>query len=222
MTETTARIKRGGKHYEILVDLNEALKVSKGDGNVRSAVLTNDIFYSLKSGEHASKTDLQTDFETTDLYEIATKIIKSGEIEKPVQFYKEEQDKKYKQVVDFLSRNATNPEGRPYTPDKISNALKEAHIEVKNKPIESQISGIVDILSKILPIKIEKKKVRLRIPVSFTGKTYGILKEYIIEEHWENNGDLTCIVEIPSGIIMDFYDDINGVTHGSILSEELK
>ncbi len=222
MVETTARIKRGGKHFEILVDLEEAIKVSKGEGNVSSAVLVDDIFYNLKSGEHASKDDLMTNFETSDLLEVATKIIKSGEIVKPAQYFKEEQDKKYKQVVDFLARNATSPEGRPYTTDKIMNALKDARINVKNKSIESQINEIVDELSKILPIKIQKKKVELRVPVLYTGKVYGYLKEFIVNEKWENNGDLTCIVEVPSGMIMDFYDSINNASHGSIFSEEVK
>jgi ribosome maturation protein SDO1 len=222
MTETTARIKRGGKHFEILVDLDEALKVVKGNGSISSAVLTNDIFYNLKSGEHASKEDLMENFMTSDFLEVSEKIIKSGEVVKPADFFKEEHDKKYKQVVDFLVRNAISPEGRPYTSDRIMTALKDAHIIVKNKSIESQINEIVDELSKVLPIKIEKKKVKLRIPVTYTGKVYGTLKEFIVDEKWENNGDLTCIVEIPSGMIMDFYDNINNETHGSVLSEDLK
>ena len=40
-------------------------------------------------------------------------------------------------------------------------ALGEAHINVKNKPIELQIDEIMDHLAKILPLKIEKKKVKL-------------------------------------------------------------
>jgi len=32
MTNTTARVKKDGKHFEILVDLDEALKVRKGEG----------------------------------------------------------------------------------------------------------------------------------------------------------------------------------------------
>ena len=125
MTETTARIRRGGKHFEILVDLEEAIKVSKDTGDVSQALLTDYIFYNLKSGEQASKDDLIINFETSDIHEVAKKIIKNGTIEKPIQFMKEEQDKKYKQIIDFLSKNATSPEGRLYTADRISTALKE-------------------------------------------------------------------------------------------------
>jgi len=50
MTQTTARIKKNGKHFEILVDLEEAMKISKGgsNANITDAVLTETIFNNLK------------------------------------------------------------------------------------------------------------------------------------------------------------------------------
>jgi ribosome maturation protein SDO1 len=224
MTQTIARIRKEGKHFEILVDLEEAIKVAKGDkeANIGSAVLTDKIFYNLKSGEHASDSDLEKAFETTNFMEIAEKIIKTGEIVKTIESIKAEQNKKYKQIVDFLSRNAVSPEGRPYTPDRIMKALTEAHINIKNKPIEIQIDEILEQLFRVLPIKIERKKVRLIIPAIHTGKAYGIIKEFSKEETWKSNGDLEVIVEMPTAMIFDFYDKINSATQGSVLSEEIK
>jgi len=49
--QTTARIKRGGKNFEILVDLDEALKVRRDEGNINSAVLTEQVFYNLLARE---------------------------------------------------------------------------------------------------------------------------------------------------------------------------
>lgn len=222
MAQTVARVKKEGKHYEILVDEQEALKVKKGEGNINQAVMTDAIFYNIKSGEHASDNDLEKNFGTNNPTEVAEKIIKQGEVVRTTDSLKGEQDQKYKQVVDFLVKNATSPDGKPYTPDRISKALSEAHVNIKNKSIESQLTEITDQLSKILPIKIETKKVKLRIPAQYTGKAYSTVKEYITKEEWQNNGDLECIVEVPSGLIMDFYDKINNDTHGSILSEDIK
>ncbi|MCR4284998.1 MAG: ribosome assembly factor SBDS [archaeon] len=224
MTQTTARIKRGSKNYEILVDLEEALKFRKDPerGNINTVVVTNAIFYNLKSGEHASQEDLESAFGTRDITEVAAKIIKSGEIERTVESIRADQNKRYKQVVEFLSRNAVSPEGRPYTPDRIMKALSEANVNVKNKPIEFQVGEILDQLSKILPIRIEKKKVKLTIPAIHTGKAYGIIKEFMTEEKWKENGNLEAIVEMPSGLIFDFYDRLNSATQGSVMSEELK
>jgi len=222
MTNTTARIKRDGKHFEILVEMEEALKVKKDEGNLNAAVLTDAIFYNLKAGEHASEEDLKKAFGTSDTTAVAEKIIKEGEIIRTTESIKKEHEQKYKQVVDFLSKNAVSPEGIPYTPDRISKALKEAHINIKNKPIESQIGEITDKLSKVLPIKIEMKKVKLTIPAAHTGKAYGVVKEFMIKEDWMNNGDLQVIVEMPAAMIFDFYDKVNSATHGSVLSEEIK
>jgi len=224
MTNTTARAKKGGKSFEILVDLDEATKVKNNDANanINSAVLTDAIFYNLKSGEHAGTNDLDEAFGTSEVMSVAEKIIKEGEVVQTTESIKAKHDVKYKQVVDFLATNAVSPEGRPYTPDRITKALSEARVNIKNKSIESQITEILDQLSKILPIKIEMKKVKLEIPALHTGKAYGIIKEFIIEENWKNNGNLEAVVEMPSGMVFDFYDKINGATHGSVLAEELK
>jgi len=224
MVQTTARVKKEGKHFEILVELDDAMKVRKGDSsaNINSAVLTEYIFYNIKSGEHASNEDLEKYFGTTDVMDVAEKIIKTGEVVQTAESMKADQDRKYKQVVDFLSKNAVSPEGRPYTPDRIMKSLSEARVNVKNKPIESQISEIIDQLAKILPLKIEKKRVKLTIAAQYTGKSYGIIKEFMKKENWLPNGNLEAIIEIPSAMIFDFYDKINSVTHGSVLSEEIK
>ncbi len=222
MINTTARIKKGGKHYEILVDLDEALKFKKGDGNINSAVLNDAVFHNLKSGERSSQDDLEINFGTSDFMAVAEKIIKTGEVVRTTESIKGEQDKKYKQVVDFLVKNAVGANGRPYTPDRIMKALKEAHVNVKNKPVEMQVEEILDQLGKVLSVKVERKKVKLLIPAIHSGKAYGIVKEFMIREDWKNNGDLEVLVEIPSGIVMDFYDKVNGATQGSVMSEEVK
>jgi ribosome maturation protein SDO1 len=224
MSNTTARIKKGGQHFEVLVDIDEAMKVRRGESgaNLSAAVLTQSIFHNLKSGEQAGNNELEIAFGTSDVMQVAEKIIKTGEVVRTTESMKQKHDAKYKQVVDFLSRNAVSPEGRPYTPDRIMKALGEAHVNVKNKPIESQVEEILDQLGRILPIKIETKKVKLIVPAIHTGKAYAIVKEFMIEENWKNNGDLEVVVKMPTALIFDFYDKINGATHGSVLSEELK
>jgi len=222
MTQTTARIRKGKNNFEILVDLDEALKVRKGQGNIFSAVLTDAVFHNLRSGEHAAQDILEIEFGTGDFYEICSKIIQSGEVVLPTEFVKTELEKRYKQVVDFLAKNAVSPEGRPYTSDRMMIALKEAKINVKNKPIESQIGEIVEHLQKVLPLKIDTKRIKILIPAQNTGKAYGVVSEFRELEEWLPNGDLEVVVKLPAGMILDFYDRLNKVTHGSSLAEELK
>lgn len=222
MVNTTARIKKGGKHYEVLVDLEEALKFRKDEGSLNAAVLGDVVFHNLKSGERAGTDEMEVDFGSSVFEEVAGKIIKNGEVVRTEASMRVDQDKKYKQVVDFLVRNAMSPEGRPYTPDRIMKALKEARVNVKNKPVEMQVAEILDQLGKVLPVSIERKRVKLLVPAVHSGKAYGIIKEFMIREDWKNNGDLEVLVEVPAGLIMDFYDRVNGATSGSVMSEELK
>ena len=123
-------MKRDGKHFEILVDLDEAMKVKRGesDSNIGSAVLTDAVFYNLKAGERASDEDLEKIFGTTNVMQIAKKIISDGEVVRTAESIRAVQNAKYKQVVDFLVRNAVSPEGRPYTPDRIMKALSETRV----------------------------------------------------------------------------------------------
>jgi len=224
MGQTTARIKKGGKHFEILVDMDEAMKVRKEEpgSSLNAAVLTDAIFHNLKAGEHAGVNDLDIAFGTSDPMEVAEKIIKSGEVVRTAESMKAGHDKMYKQVVEFLVRSAVSPEGRPYTPDRIMKALVEAHVNVKNKPVDSQVPEILDQLSKVLPLKIETKKVKLIVPAVHTGKAYGLVKDFMVQEEWKNNGDLEVIVEMPTALIFDFYDRINSATQGSVMSEEIR
>jgi ribosome maturation protein SDO1 len=223
MTQTEARLTKKGKKYEILVDLDEALKIRGGKStNISAAVLTNAIFHNLKSGETAGVNDLEIDFGTSNVDEVALKIIKNGEVVLPAEYIKKMQEGKYKQVVDFLSKNAVSPTGIPYTPDRIMGALKEANVNVKNESIDKQISEILAQIQRILPIKIEIKKIQVTIPAQFTGKAYGAVSEFKQSEEWLSNGDLRIIVGVPAGLIFEFYDKLNGVTHGAALTEELK
>lgn len=83
------------------------------------------------------------------------------------------------------------------------------------------MKDLVHALTKIIPIKIETKRVRITIPARFTGQAYGVIKDYKESEEWLPNGDLQVILNIPAGIQIDFYDKLNGVTHGAVQSEEL-
>jgi ribosome maturation protein Sdo1 len=63
---------------------------------------------------------------------------------------------------------------------------------------------------------------KLKIPPQFTGQAYGIINEYKEKEDWLPDGSLKVIVNIPVGLQMEFYDKLNAITHGSVLSEEIK
>ena len=223
MTQTTARIKQHGKNFEIIVDLDGALKFKGGESSSVDFLEIDSIFSDSKKGFVPPKKDLEEAFGTTDVNSIAGKIVKSGEILLTQEYRDEKKEDKIKQVVDLLSKSAYDPKtGNPHTPDRIKNALEQAHINIKNIPIENQIKDIIAELSKIIPIKMEEKRFEIIIPAIYTGQAYGIVNQYKEDETWLNNGDLRVNVHVPSGMVFSFFDKLNSVTHGSAVTEEIR
>jgi ribosome maturation protein SDO1 len=224
MTDTIARIKVANKPFETMVDLDEALKVRKGEGDITAAWRDTNIYSDQKKGMTCSNSDLEEAFKTTDLHQIAERIMKKGEIQLTQEHRDEAQELKKKQIIDWLIRNGVDSRSdRPFTPDAISSAMDQAGVNVDGKkPVDQQISGITQALKSIIPIKIETKKIAITIPAAMTGKVYGLLNEYKEKEEWLNTGDLKCILNIPVGLQMEFYDKLNNVTHGSAITEEIK
>lgn len=222
MANTIARIKKAGKKFEVIVDLDDALKLKKGD--IDSIDVEGEVIFSDSAkGERASSGDLKEAFGTEDVQEISKNIVTHGEVQTNQEHRDAEQEKRFKQVVEFLVKNAVDPQsGNPHTPERIKSALEQAHVNIKKGPIDQQMNGILEKINSIIPIKISTKKVKIIVPAMHTGKVYGIVNIYKQEESWKDNGDLEVVVNVPAGMIIDFYDKLNSVTHGSALTEEIK
>ena len=221
MPKVTARIKIKNKHYEIHVDLDEALKVKESKGDITSALDSPNVYYDMNKGTLASNSDLKEAFGTTEIYEIAKIIITKGEVQKTQEFRDTEKEKKIKQIIDLLLKNAVDQHGRPFTEDRLKTAIQQAHYSFDNRSPEQQLTPLVHELKKVIPIKIATKKIKLTIPARFTGQAYGLLIDNKESEDWLANGDLQVILNIPPGMLIDFYEKLNSVTHGAAHSEEI-
>ncbi|HLF53822.1 MAG TPA: ribosome assembly factor SBDS [Candidatus Nanoarchaeia archaeon] len=222
MSKVTARVNVKGKHFEIEVDLDEALKIKAGKGDIALALAFPRIFSDMKKGNVAKESDLMDAFGTKETYQIATRIIVSGEVQKTQDFRDSEREMKIKRVIDLLLKNAVDQNGRPYTEERIKRAIEECHYNIDSRAPEQQLPDLLAKLQTVIPIKIETKRVKLTIPAQYTGQAYGVLKDYKESEEWLPNGSLSVILNIPSGMQLDFYDKLNSITHGAVQSEELK
>ena len=107
MTQTLARIKKAGKNFEIMVDMEKALSFKKGEGS-EDFLEMDKIFSDSKKGEVSPNSDLKEAFQTEDVNEISEKIVKNGEVLVSQEQRSEEQEKNVKQVIDFLTTNSIN------------------------------------------------------------------------------------------------------------------
>jgi ribosome maturation protein SDO1 len=219
-----AKLKKGEHHFEILVDCEKALEFRKGkDVSLDDVLATNDIFKDVKKGEKAS--DLIKFFSTEDKREIAKKIIIEGEVQLTAEYKKKLRDEKRRQIVNNIHRNAVDPStGFPHPPQRIENALDEIKVNIDEfKPIEEQLQHILPKLRVILPLKYEIREIAIKIPGTYAGKCYTILKQYgkLLKDEWQDDGSLVAVVELPAGLQEEFFDKLNGLAHGEVESKIL-
>ncbi len=224
MPNTTAKLRSGSKIFETMVDLDNAMKLKKGEQvNINDVIRDNVVWTDLKKGMKAGESDLKKAFGTTDFNSVVEKIVKKGNMEITQEYRDEAVETKRKQIVDFLVRNAIDSRtDRPFTPDMIESAISQVGVKIDNQPVERQIKNVIEALKKNIPIKIETKKILVKIPAEHTGRVYGLIQEYKEKENWLQDGSLEVVLNIPVGLQSEFYDKLNGVTHGSAVTSEIK
>lgn len=224
MTNTIARLRSGKLIFETIVDLENALKLKKGNPvSINEVIRDTAIYLDQKKGMRAGSMELKNIFDTDNFQKVVEQIVKKGDLEVTQEFRDAALEKRKKQVIDFLAKNAVDSRtGRPFPPNMLENAVRESGVKIENQPVEKQIKQIIEKLITVIPIKFETKKIRIRTPAVYTGKVYGLIQDYKEKEEWLSNGDLKVVLNIPIGLQMDFYDKLNSITHGSAMTEEVK
>jgi len=216
-----ARLKTHGQDFEILVDCDNALKLKSGeDVSFNDILAAEQVFSDAKKGLAASETRMQTIFETTDIKEIAKKIIQKGEIQVTAEHRSKLRDQKMRKVLDLINMNGIDPRTKlPHPRNRIELAFEEAKIRVDDsRSAEDQIERIIKELRPILPIKFEKKKIAVKIPALHAGKGYSVLQNFgnIVQEDWQSDGSYACVLHIPAGLQNELIDRVNKLTHGDV------
>jgi ribosome maturation protein SDO1 len=113
----------------------------------------------------------------------------------------------------------------PHPRKRIELAMDEAGVHVDPfKPVSEQVKTIIEVLRPIIPISMEHVKISVKIPSQFTGRAYGVARNYgtLEREDWQSDGSWIGIVRIPAGMQTDFYDRLNEVTKGNVSTKILK
>jgi len=222
-----ARLKKGEEHFEILVDPYAAADIIDGsDIDIIQDLAIDAVFKDSKKGTHASEESLQKNFDTEDVAEIAKQIILKGDIQLTTDQRHKMQENKKNRVVEKIVRNAMDPKTKaPHPRQRIELAMKEAKVHIDPfKPVSDQVKTTIEALRPIIPISMDRIKISVNIPAQYTGKAYGIVRNYgVLErENWQSDGSWLGIVKIPAGMQNDFYDKLNDVAKGNISTKILK
>ncbi len=215
-----ARLKKGGKTFELAVDADKAITFREGKNVTVAEVVRSQghIYTDVKDGVLANEHDLANIFGTQDFDVIARKILTEGQIQLTEEYRKKVRETKRKKVIDLIARNAMDPKTKlPHPPVRIESAMEEARVKIDEfRSAEDQIDGIVKALRTIIPISMDLKKLSVIIPAQYAGKAVSLLRQFAKprEEQWHDDGSYTCVMEIPAGLEADFYDRLKHATDG--------
>ncbi|MCX6815584.1 MAG: ribosome assembly factor SBDS [Candidatus Aenigmarchaeota archaeon] len=221
-----AKIDRNGKHFEILVDPDLAYDLREGKSiSIQKMLAINIVCTDAKKGDRASPSEVEKAFGTNDMEKIAEQIVKHGEIQLTTEFRRRKIEEKRKQVANIISHNAINPQTRmPHPPDRILNAMEQVRVNIDPfKPAEQQAEEVIKAIKQILPISVEQITLHIEIPAQYSGRAYGVVKEYGIEkENWLSDGTLVVRIKIAAGIKETVYRRLAALTEGNVKVEESK
>jgi len=220
--EINRRLKSGSKKSRMTVDeiLNEP-KI-----NLELIFESFTVFEDLKRGKKATDGDMEAIFETTDGKRISGHILLDGELQWTKSQREEERQKKMKQIITIISKNAINPQNKkPHPYQRIEKAIEEAKVNIDvMKNAEEQVDDIIKKIQAIIPIRMEQVELAIKIPSTFTAKGYGIVAQLaqIKKEEWQSDGSWVSIVSLPAGLQMELIDKLNKLTHGRVQTKLLK
>ncbi len=247
------RIEKSGRVFEMLMDpdrsweakkfireeINKRLKAGKEKSRITVDEIVNNqmidlelifesfmVFEDLRRGKRATDGDMEAIFDTTDGIRIAGHVLLEGEIQWTKTQREEEQQKKLKQIITIISKNAINPQNKkPHPYQRIEKAIEEANIKIDlMRNAEEQLDDIIKGLRPIIPIRMEQVEMAIKIPSAFTAKGYNIVAQYvqIKKEEWQSDGSWGAIVSLPAGLQMELINKLNKLTHGRVQTKILK
>ncbi len=216
-----ARIRKGGKNFEIVVDADRAVAFRTGsDVELHEILKSSDIFSDAKKGELAPENSFEEIFGTTDKDEIARLILKEGEIQLTADYRQKLRDAKRKRIITIIHRNGVDPKTHlPHPVTRLENAFNEAKVRIDEfKSAEDQIKDILDKLRPVLPVKFEVAEIALKIPAEHAARTYAAVKNFskIVREEWQNDGSWVALVQLPAGLRDEMLDELNKLAHGNV------
>ncbi|WP_181684673.1 ribosome assembly factor SBDS [Halorhabdus salina] len=225
----TARLESHGQRFEVLIDPDAALAIKRDefDDELEDVIAAEDVFEDASRGDRPPEESLEEVFETTDSIEIIPQVITEGEIQITADQRREMQERKHRELVQRITRNAVNPQmdDAPHPPDRIKSALEEAGFQVDPmEPVENQVDDALAELRPIIPIRFDEVTVAVQLPADYAGSGQARIREFgdLESEEWQADGSWVGVLTFPAGLQNDFYDLANEVSSGNAETQIIK
>ena len=225
----TARLESHGERFEVLVDPDAALAIKRDEfeDDLEDVIAAEDVFEDASRGDRPPENALEEVFGTTDPLEIIPEVIKRGEIQITAEQRREMQERKHKDLINRITRNAVNPQmdDAPHPPERIESALEETDFRIDPmEPVEAQIDDALEALRPVIPIRFDTVTVAAHLPADYAGSGQAKIREFgdLQSEEWQPDGSWIGVVEFPAGMQNDFYDLVNEVSSGEAETQIIK
>ncbi|MDO8428781.1 MAG: ribosome assembly factor SBDS [Candidatus Diapherotrites archaeon] len=213
-----ARLEKAGHKFEALVDPNLALALKSGQPvKFDDLIAIDKVFKDAHKGEEQSPETIQKAFQTADLKEVVRQIILKGEVQLTTEQRKELKEKKRKEIIQVIMRNAIDPQTKnPHPLQRIELAMEEAKVSIDPlKPTAEQVQLVLKEIKKIIPIAFEKLDIAVRIPAEFAPKAPNALRDFeTSKQEWQRDGSLILVVSIPAGLKNELFNIVNKLSQG--------
>jgi len=222
-----ARYESHGESFEILIDPKVVQKMKDGkEVDLLENMVIDTIFKNAKKGTRAPEEKIKEIFGTTDPTEVAKTIILKGEVQLTTEQRKIMQENKRKRIVEYIARNAMNPQtGAPHPPNRIETAMEEARIHVDPfKSVEAQVPAVMDAIRPLIPVRFDKVRIAVKVSGESYGRCFEDFKHFgkVTTEEWQKDGSWIGVIEMPAGLQTDFLEKISNKTHGEAETKILK
>jgi len=224
---TLVRYQHGGERFEILVDPDRGLAYKHGElSDLSNVLIVDTIFTDSNKGEKASATKLEETFDTSDPIEVAKIMFEKGVFQLTAAQRKEMLDQKLRQIINIISRTYVDPKTKlPHPAIRIENALQDIKVQIDPfKDAEEQVKDVVEALRRVLPMSSENIQIAIKIPAEYTGKSYGVAKDYgeIKRDEWQSDGSWIAVIELPAAMQIEMLEALGKATQGNVQSKIVK
>ena len=207
-----ARLEKGGKRYEALVDpdLVEEWRDGSSSIDLDEFMAMDEIFHDARAGDRPTEDALMNAFQTLDVTTILNIILEKGSIQLTTAQRKARVENIRQQIIHHIHSQAIDPRTKsPHPRTRIELALEESKYSVDPfKRLEQQVSDAIAILKPLIPLSFESLRLAFRIPGKAYGSVSQLLRSYQQKEGWLENGDWACVVEIPAGMKGDIIGQV--------------
>ncbi len=222
-----ARLKKGGKQFEVYVDPDAALSMKKGEEiDMEKVLAVEEVFENASVGDRPAEKDIDNTFKTQDVIEIARQIVMHGEIHLTTEQRKKILEDKKRQIISIIAANAINPQTKtPHPPMRIEHAMDEAGVHIDAmKSVDDQVNIVMKAIRPIIPIRFEEISIAVKIGTDYAPKAYGPLSKFgtLTKEEWQKDGSWIGVVTIPAGLQDDLFGLVNHLTKGNAEIKILK